>query len=88
MQAPGPNAHALCQQCLQKCTLLKKASKSRTHIGGNAQHDAVRLVAGQTKDGRFDVLLVAGQVDKRDEFGGLVADLLDCVLRIVDDLVH
>ena len=59
-----------------------------THVDGNAQHDAVRLVTDQTEDGRLDVFLVAGQVDERHQFGGPVADLLDSVLGVVDDLAH
>lgn len=49
-----------------------------TRVGAHHQHGEVRAVAGQTKDGGLQVLVVTCQVNEGDHFGGALTDLLGC----------
>lgn len=47
-------------------------------VGTNHQHGKVWAVAGEAKDGCFQILVVASQVNESDHFGRTLTDLFCC----------
>jgi len=69
----------------------KTTKQSPTHSGVSAdnQHGEVGRVAGQAEYRRLEVLVVASQVNQRDELTGRLTDLLyRARLTVVDHLIN
>lgn len=58
------------------CHLLVMVLLTDASVGAHHQHGKVRAVAGEAENGRFQVLVVSGQIDESDHLGGALTDLL------------
>lgn len=52
------------------------AHANKTRIGADDQHDKVRGARGEAEQGCLEILLMASQIDERDDFGRFVANLI------------
>jgi len=69
--------------------LNNRVSPTHAGVGADNQHGEVRRVAGQAEYRRLEVLVVASQVNQRDELTGRLADLLyRARLTVVDHLIN
>lgn len=55
-----------------------RATLTNASVGTNHQHGKVWAVAGEAKDGCFQILVVASQVNESDHFGRTLTDLFCC----------
>lgn len=55
-----------------------RATLTNASVGTNHQHGKVWAVASETKDGCFQILVVASQVNESDHFGRTLTDLFCC----------
>lgn len=71
------------------CHLLVTVLLTDAGVGAHHQHGKVGAVAGEAENGRFQVLVVSGQINEGDHLGGALTDLLGCPgLAVVHYLKH
>lgn len=58
--------------------IQNECKRTNPSVCANNQHSKIWTVAGEAKNGGFQVLVVTGQINECDHFGGTLTDLLSC----------